>query len=183
MQEVKLVVEEASYISILPITGQVNVIEPDATVTKLDVGEILILPVASQVTLPLTNPYEAEEITFLHVSIKTNEAAVSGHGQVVAFDLASLENQLFSLNSVCNTTAYPFAISLGRFDGRKEAFYPLKNQQSTLFAFVVNGAFELEGRLLHAKDGLALWNTPQIELEALSNQAIIVTVELMNEQR
>jgi hypothetical protein len=49
------------------------------------------------------------------------------------------------------------------------------------FAFVVAGAFEVEGRLLHQNDGLALWNTSVIELEALSENVVILVVEVVNQ--
>jgi len=42
----------------------------------------------------------------------------------------------------------------------------------------LEGAFEVEGRLLHARDGLALWETEKVELEALSNDAIILVMEI-----
>lgn len=45
-------------------------------------------------------------------------------------------------------------------------------------AFVLQGTFEVENRLLEAKDGLALWNTANIELEALSNEAILLLLEV-----
>ncbi len=45
------------------------------------------------------------------------------------------------------------------------------------FAFVLAGAFETEGRLLHERDGLAIWDTDKIEMEALSNDAMILLIE------
>ncbi len=48
-----------------------------------------------------------------------------------------------------------------------------------MFVFVVLCAFEVRGRLLQVRDGLGLWNdTNNIELEALSNNAIILLIEL-----
>ena len=75
------------------------------------------------------------------------------------------------------TRALPFALRLGRFMGREEAVYKVQ-PGNQLFAFVVAGAFELEGRLLHEKDGLALWDAEEVELEALSNHALVLVVEL-----
>lgn len=40
----------------------------------------------------------------------------------------------------------------------------------------VNFLSEVQYRLMNAKDGLALWDLQEIELEALSNEAIIVAV-------
>jgi quercetin 2,3-dioxygenase len=36
----------------------------------------------------------------------------------------------------------------------------------------------MEGRLLHAKDSLALWDTKAVELEALSENALVLILEL-----
>ncbi|MBS1608465.1 MAG: hypothetical protein JSS70_06850 [Bacteroidetes bacterium] len=40
--------------------------------------------------------------------------------------------------------------------------------------------FEVEGHLLHVRDGLALWNTEQVGMEALSNDAILLVIETEN---
>ena len=75
-------------------------------------------------------------------------------------------------------SSFPFSISIGKFDGRGETTYRVKNKDAGLFVFVLEGAFEVQGTLLHARDGLALWETDEVEMEALSNDAIILLVEL-----
>lgn len=40
--------------------------------------------------------------------------------------------------------------------------------------------FEVEGHLLHVRDGLALWNTEQVGMKALSNDAILLVIETEN---
>jgi hypothetical protein len=77
----------------------------------------------------------------------------------------------------------PFGISIGKFSGRAETDYRPKNKEAGLFVFVIEGAFEVEGRLLHARDGLAIEQADEsdsyrIEMEALSNDAVILTIEL-----
>ncbi|WP_188556306.1 pirin family protein [Hymenobacter glacieicola] len=72
----------------------------------------------------------------------------------------------------------PFSLSLGRFAGRQEALYRPAQAGTLVFAYVLAGAFEAEGRLLHAKDGLAVWDVAEVELEALSNNALIVMLEV-----
>jgi quercetin 2,3-dioxygenase len=53
----------------------------------------------------------------------------------------------------------------------------VSNYKVPLFAgFVLQGAFEAEGRLLHERGGLALWDAGEIEIEALSNNAILLLI-------
>ena len=42
---------------------------------------------------------------------------------------------------------------------------------------MIAGAFEAEGRLLYERDGLALFDTNKIEMEALSNDAMMLLIE------
>lgn len=39
-------------------------------------------------------------------------------------------------------------------------------------------SFEIQSRLLHPKDGLAIWNTGEIDFETLSNEAILLLFEV-----
>ena len=58
------------------------------------------------------------------------------------------------------------------------ATYHVKDKRSRLFVFMIEGAFEVEGRLLHAWDSLDLWDATTTEMEALSNEAMILVIEL-----
>jgi len=62
----------------------------------------------------------------------------------------------------------PFKISTGKFSGRVETIYYPKNSISNeVFLFVLQDAFEAAGRLLHTRDGLALSDTNEIEMESI----------------
>ncbi len=63
---------------------------------------------------------------------------------------------------------------MGKYDGRKKGDYVLKNKNNGVFAFVIEGVFEVHDRLLHAKDALAIWDADEIDFEALSNGAILL---------
>ncbi|WP_316804619.1 hypothetical protein [Pedobacter nototheniae] len=52
----------------------------------------------------------------------------------------------------------PLRISAGIFEGRKEAIYKMQKPKNSFYAFTIDGAFEVEERLMHARDGLALWD-------------------------
>ncbi|MEZ4900467.1 MAG: hypothetical protein R2822_01180 [Spirosomataceae bacterium] len=66
---------------------------------------------------------------------------------------------------------------IGQYNGREEGLYNLTNTQHGIFVFVIEGVFEVQNRLLHARDGLSLQNVASIDFEALSNEAILVLLE------
>jgi quercetin 2,3-dioxygenase len=79
-----------------------------------------------------------------------------------------------------NEPALPFKVSVGKFNGRGETAYQLQDIKPGALIFVLEGAFEIAGRLLHARDGLAIWETTVIEIEALCNDAILLLIETLS---
>jgi len=68
-------------------------------------------------------------------------------------------------------------ISIRKYDGRIDDVYKIKNTDCRIFAFVIDGAFAVQNRMMQAIDGLALWNVDEKEFEASSNEATIVFME------
>jgi redox-sensitive bicupin YhaK (pirin superfamily) len=182
--EVVLPVGQDSYVVVLPITGAVAYSAAGSASGSVEVGAVLTVAAPAGTLLRLRNPYEGELINCLHLWVRA-AAPLTTPAVGVATVFGELrENELLALAGersqaqVPATLSLPFALSLGRFMGRQEAVYNLAQHKNQLVAFVLAGAFELEGRLLHEKDGLALWDTEHIELEALSNHAIVLLLEL-----
>lgn len=68
---------------------------------------------------------------------------------------------------------------IGRYDGREEGIYEVQNPDAHgVFVFVIEGAFEVQNRLLHARDGLSLINVAEVDFEALSNDAMLLILEI-----
>lgn len=153
---------------LLPITGSVI-----CNQTEIEPGQILVVPVAAGYAYQLTNPYPADWINLLWVEIETNNLPQTD-ALMFNFDIEHTANCLVP---AITDEALPFAAHIGRFGGRQEAVYPVKPGHQ-LFAFVLAGAFELQNRLLHERDGLALWGTDTVEAEALSNDAVLLLLEL-----
>jgi redox-sensitive bicupin YhaK (pirin superfamily) len=184
---VELAVAADSYLVLLPITGAVAYGTSGGDCGTVEVEEIATIAAPAGTTLTLRNPFADELISFLHLWVQA-PAPLAGPRPATAtttvFDGQLLANQLRELVSARaegyppGAPALPFQLSLGRFMGRQETGYKVA-PGSSLFAFVIAGAFEVAGRLLHEKDGLALWAAAEIELEALSNHALVLVLELL----
>lgn len=171
-----LAVPTDSYVLLLPITGAVTAQTAAAAApTTVDVEQVQLSRVPAHTTLHLTNPYTAEVVRYVQLFLTAAQPVTTAAEQVFSFSFAAIENQLATL--LPPAAGRPFGVHLGRFSGRREVVYTLRNEASRFFALVLAGAFEVEGRLLHAGDGLALWDVAAVELEALSNGAIVLVVE------
>jgi hypothetical protein len=141
---------------------------------------VYTLPANSSFTL--INSYEQDTITFLQIWIKAKEPVYTISSQLYSFSINNIKNRLASIipeaNNNTEASEFPFSLSIGQFGGRQETVYKLCSKEALFFGFVITGAFELEGRLMHEKDGLALWDVEEVELEALSINALMLVVEL-----
>jgi hypothetical protein len=149
---------------IIPLVGGPEYTTPDGSLHVIP-GEAAYI---SGGPLSIKNPYENELVNFLYMEFKSDEP----HQKTSNINL-DIRNTLHSFLN--NDSIKGF---MGIFDGRQETLYQSQNPQNGLFIFVINGAFEVQGRLLEERDGLALWDSPEADMEALSENAIILLFEL-----
>lgn len=177
-QRVALRAPQATYAVLLPLTGEVEYTDELGHSAVVQVEEVQVSYLPAGATLELANPFEEESISLLHIWLRA-DAETETAPQTFGYTFGQLENALAEIApNGAATVALPFALSLGRFAGRHEAEYCPQHAGSLFFCYVLAGAFEVEGRLLHAKDGLTLWETEAAELEALSNNALVVVLEV-----
>lgn len=139
---------------IIPLVGDLLIGNGTAD-QRIGPGQIQV------VTNPtITNPYKEELVNYLVIGLERKPG-------VADFELA--ENNLQS----------PMPnILLGKFDGRRDGVHKLSKDACGVYVFVIEGAFEVQKRLLHQRDGLSLRNVDEVEFEALSNEAIVLMIEV-----
>jgi quercetin 2,3-dioxygenase len=175
---INFVVEECSHILLLPVVGSVLCNVNQSIESIVHPGQLNLLEVNKTDVVELSNCYKDELINFIQVWIKTNRHDYTNTGQLFNFGLDENKNNLIAITEPNTLAKNVPVVSIGKFAGRNEATYNLQNKQNSLFIFVIQGVFEVQGRLLHAKDGLGFLNEPEdIEIEALSNDAILFIVE------
>ncbi|MBO0356932.1 hypothetical protein J0X19_03155 [Hymenobacter sp. BT186] len=177
-QHLEFRADRDTHVLLIPVTGELLVSLPTQENAVVEVETMHLLTVPAGSTIRLRNPYASELVTFLHLWVQTNAPVTTISSQQYVFGLSSSGGQLAEAAAPQQASMpVPFSVYLGRFAGRQEVVYQLP-RKSSFFAYVLAGAFEAEGRLLHEKDSLALWETDEIELEALSNNALLLVLEL-----
>lgn len=157
-----------SSVMVLPLAGAVQYGDD-----LIAAGQVLYLKTQPADQFLFRNPFAGEVINMLIIGIA--QETLQEDKQVHSFDVNKFTNVLMQINNSPST--HGFKISIGKFKGRGETVYSMQ-PQNQLFLFVLQGAFEAAGRLLHERDALLLWSCSAAEMEALSNDAIIVALEL-----
>lgn len=156
-----LLIDKEMQILVLPIIGALQLISlPNSAL--IEAGEWFSCCVKPDSNCKLTNPYKTESINFLIIGFESVEVQPM-KGQ---FNLEENSNNLIPVGE--NRMGY-----IGKYQGRKGGSLGF-GVNYDVFIFLIEGAAEVQNRLLHARDGLALWNANEIEFEALSREVILL---------
>jgi hypothetical protein len=176
-QKVELTIAANSFVVLIPITGIAAIKIGESISQDADAGEVFINYADAGTVITIENTYENDWINFLYLEIRRDRGNYDLFPSLFSFDLTEKQNDLVEVVAA-EVEKFPFAISMGLFQGREETIYKMRSEKSKLFSFIISGVFELQGRLMHDRDGLALWNLQEADMEALSNNAVIMVLEL-----
>lgn len=185
-------VKQATEVMLLPVSGGLEYqIEPvtgesgpgSPVGNFLEPGQVQLLSVAAGTRYVVSNPYEAEDINFVQPWLTPASADISVNSHRITFDL-SHKNALLPLFGPAGAEPDECARGrrfIGRYDGRQDDVYRIAGDPANgIYVFVLQGAFEVQNRLLHEKDGLALRAVADglVEWEALPNDAVLLLIEV-----
>lgn len=168
--------ETCTDIIIIPVIGAVIYSDSIGNTDIIEAGAAMRYTVPAGTTINIFNPFKNELVNFLQVWLKhgLNCHTTKAYCE---FNLDKNANKLLQLfNNSNDKYQCCFKFYIGKFSGREETVLNVSKNRG-LFAFVLQGAFELQYRLIEARDGLALYDPGKAELEALSNEAIILIIE------
>ncbi|SOD82218.1 pirin family protein [Spirosoma fluviale] len=170
-------VDNDTAVVLIPLVGGLEFNSPVAS-GFLEAGQVQTLWLAKGMRYEVINPYETELINFVQLWI----ASRSTNSGLSVIDLTNTNQLLpaFAFNPLKDGTPTAGLGFIGRFDGRAEGIYALKNPKNGVFVFVLSGVFEVQNRLLHERDGLSLMNIQgaEVDFEALSNDALLLLLEV-----
>jgi quercetin 2,3-dioxygenase len=171
-------IEKKSYLVLLPVMGAIAVKDAAGKDNLLAAGQLQIISSETDETIRISNPFKEGIVNFLQIGIKAGHTKITGADSISDYNINGNHDNMLKISpDEPGSSRLPFTIFIGKFNGRGETILPLKNKSQGAFAFVIEGAFEVQGRLLHAGDALALWDTTEVEIEAFSNQAILLIIE------
>ena len=154
---------------ILPVTGAVSYTNAGGISENVPSEKVLFTQGSPYL---LENPFQDRPVNFLKIGLhspgRSSGSQVSDVGLREFNRLSSLKLDTFG--------AYAYAC-IGVYKGRAKGRYELRKPSSGVFVYIINGAFEVEERLMEHRDGLSLWNTGIADFESLSESGIILVIE------
>ena len=153
---------------LLPLVGSL-LVDPNGEETELVCGELILINQADYIKV--VNNYDDALINYVIVIFRQsfNPAFF-----VSKFSFC-LDRNKNEMQEVVNH--HPVKMAIGKFEMRRDTTWLTGGSDKCSFCWVLQGSFEIEGRLLHARDALAVWNTSMLEIESLGKESILLMID------
>ncbi|ANH81600.1 hypothetical protein A8C56_11990 [Niabella ginsenosidivorans] len=154
---------------LIPVVGDLELLthkEPK----ELKCGQMALLNGA---TISIRNRYKDALVKFLLLPFNIAGTPGVDPVQLFSFDLHKNGD-----NTVI--AAAEITVRIQQLGMRDEKVYTTRLSNAVIFCYIIQGAAEIAGRLLHSGDGLALWNTVQFETESFGSETILLVVETVH---
>lgn len=165
--------KEDSYQLFFPITGRIDIVQGGKEF-GVETGEVQVLNLGKGEVLEISNPYPTKEINYIQLGITTDLFLLRASEMLFKFDFEEDKNHFIE---IVNHAKLPFKLNAGSFTNGQELIYKIQSKDHKLFFVVIDGAFEIEGRILKSRDGLSLWDLEQVRILSLSDNAVILVLE------
>lgn len=167
----------------IPLEGDLEHRDSMGNVTVIRNGDIQVMSAGTGVYHSEYNKNKDLPVKFLQIWVFPNQQNVTPrYGQITLNrdDRHNRLQQILSPNPEDDGVwIYQDAwFHLGKFDQGASLTYSLKKQGNGVYFFVLNGSFTIEGTRLDRRDGLGMWDANEFSIEALSDDAEILVMEV-----
>jgi len=167
----------------IPLSGDLEHEDSMGNKAIIKEGEIQAMSAGTGIFHSEYNASKKDEVKFLQIWIFPREKDVTPrYDQILLPDLskANTLHQVLSPNPddagiwVHQDTWF----NMGTFDQGKSQTYDVQKAQNGVYAFVIDGAFEIEGQKLGKRDAIGLWETDKIDFKSLEAGSRLLLIDV-----
>lgn len=167
----------------IPLEGDLEHKDSMGNVTVIRKGDIQVMSAGTGITHSEYNKNQDELVKFLQIWVIPNKRNVAPRYDQISLNPDDRNNKLQQILSPnagdegvwIHQDAY---FHLGSFDKNVETVYELKNKSNGVYAFIIYGSFQVDGKELSERDALGIVDAENFEIKALSPNAEILLMEV-----
>lgn len=167
----------------IPLEGDLEHKDSMGNVTVIRNGDIQVMSAGTGITHSEYNKNQDKLVKFLQIWVIPNKRNVAPRYDQISLNPEDRKNKLQQILSPnaddegvwIHQDAY---FHLGTFDENVETVYQLKNKSNGVYAFVIYGSFQVDGKELSERDALGIVDAENFEIKALSPNAEILLMEV-----
>ena len=167
----------------IPLEGDLEHKDSMGNVTVIRNGDIQVMSAGTGIYHSEYNKNRDSLVKFLQIWVLPNKRNVTPRYDQITLNLADRHNKL---QQILSPNAEDEGVwvhqdawfHIGRFDEGVSTNYSLKKERNGVYAFILNGKFEIDETPLATRDGFGIWNVESLQIKALSPDAEILLMEV-----
>lgn len=165
----------------IPLEGDLQHQDSMGNTATIRQGDIQVMSAGTGVQHSEHNKNHDAEVKFLQIWIYPNQLNVQPR-----YDQQPIDQGQNELRQILSPNPDDAGVWLhqdawmhwGNFDEGRSTEYSVKKSGNGVYAFVLEGSFEIEGHNLQRRDALGVWNTDKLTLKASRDGSRILLIEV-----
>ena len=163
----------------IPLEGDLEHKDSMGNVAVIREGDVQVMSAGTGITHSEYNKNRDKEVKFLQIWVFPKEKNVTPRYDQISIRDIKKENEFYQVLSPnkedqgvwVNQDAW---FHLGDFIKGKSDEYKIKKEGNGIYAFVLEGDVEIEGKQLNKRDGMGMWDTNSIKVTANDNARVLL---------
>lgn len=167
----------------IPLEGDLEHRDSMGNLSVIRHGDIQVMSAGTGIRHSEYNKNADRPVKFLQIWVFPNQKNVRPRYDQITLDINERRNRLQQILSPDPNDEGVWIhqdawFSLGQFDRDFRLNYSIHKQGNGIYAFVLKGAITIDGFALNERDGLGVWELGQISIEANSQDAELLLMEV-----
>ncbi|GAB2825675.1 pirin family protein [Ferruginibacter profundus] len=167
----------------IPLEGDLEHKDSMGNVAIIKHGDIQVMSAGTGIFHSEYNKNKDQEAKFLQIWLFPKTKNVTPRYDQMTLDVNDRHNRLQQILSPDKNDAGVWInqdawFHIGKFDKDFTTTYTLKNPANGVYAFIIKGDITIAGIALHQRDGLGIWDADKISLQAGSQDAEVLLMEV-----
>lgn len=167
----------------IPLSGTVAHKDSMGNSGTISPGEVQVMSAGTGVTHSEFNHKSDEELRLLQIWLFPNERGVTPRYDQLKFEVNDRRNKFQQILSPkaddpgvwIHQNAW---FHMGTFDKDFKSTYSLMDKRNGVYAFVIKGDITVNGNALNERDGLGVWDVDELSVQANSQDAELLLMEV-----
>lgn len=169
----------------IPLKGDLMHKDNMGNTQVISEGDVQILSAGSGITHSEYNKNQNDKVNFLQIWIYPNKKNVTPRYDQYSFKKEDRKNKLQQVISPSKDDEGIWIhqdawFHLGNFDNGVTTEYQLKKKGNGVYIFLLEGSIVIEDNVLQKRDGIGIWETDAIKINATTNSEFLIMEIPMN---
>lgn len=169
----------------IPLKGDLMHKDNMGNTQVISEGDVQILSAGSGITHSEYNKNQNDKVNFLQIWIYPNKKNVTPRYDQYSFKKEDRKNKLQQVISPSKDDEGIWIhqdawFHLGNFDNGVTTEYQLKKKGNGVYIFLLEGSIVIEDNVLQKRDGIGIWETDAIKINATANSEFLIMEVPMN---